>query len=107
LLDLIVALARPTLYLEDIFVRPELRGKGIGRALLQHCLELADKRGCGRMEWTCLDWNTKAQAAYKRLGARQMKEWFLYRMDREGIVGALKGGSGRVESVGGESCERP
>ena len=83
-------LARPSLYLEDIFVLPEFRGKGIGRALLRHCMQLADKRGCGRMEWTCLDWNTKAQVAYKKLGARQMREWFLYRMTAEQIAESLK-----------------
>jgi len=76
-------LARPTLYLEDIFVLPEFRRRGIGTALLRHCVQLAHERGCGRMEWTCLDWNTKAQVAYEQLGARPMKEWLLYRMTRE------------------------
>ena len=73
-------LARPTLYLEDIFVLPAFRRKGIGTALLRHCIELARQRNCGRMEWTCLDWNTKAQAAYAQLGARRLNEWFLYRL---------------------------
>jgi GNAT superfamily N-acetyltransferase len=73
--------ARPTLYLEDIFVLPAFRHRGIGTALLGHCVQLARERRCGRMEWTCLDWNTKAQAAYKQLGARQMHEWLLYRLD--------------------------
>src|SRR5689334_10759505 len=74
-------LARPTLYLEDIFVLPAFRHRGIGTAMLEHGVGLARERGCGRMEWTCLDWNTKAQAAYKQFGARQMCEWFLYRLD--------------------------
>jgi len=74
-------LARPTLYLEDIFVLPAFRHRGIGTAMLEHCVGLSRERGCGRMEWTCLDWNTKAQAAYKQFGARQMREWFLYRLD--------------------------
>ena len=74
-------LARPTLYLEDIFVLPEYRGHGIGSAFLEHCIAMARERGCGRMEWTCLDWNTKAQAVYEcKLGAKRMSEWFLYRL---------------------------
>jgi len=78
-------LARPTLYLEDIFVLPEHRGGGIGSALLRHCIRLAHERDCGRIEWTCLDWNTKAQAFYDRLGARKLSEWYLYRLTRESI----------------------
>ena len=78
-------LARPTLYLEDIFVLPAFRHRGVGQALLRHTIQLAHERGCGRMEWTCLDWNTKAQAAYERLGAQCMREWLLYRLTREAI----------------------
>ena len=76
-------LARPTLYLEDVFVLPEFRGRGIGTAFLWHCVSLAHERGCGRMEWTCLDWNTRAQTVYEqKLGAQRMSEWFLYRLTR-------------------------
>ena len=82
-------LARPSLYLEDIFVLPEFRGRGIGSALLRRCIRTAHERGCGRMEWTCLDWNTKAQATYEQLGARRMKEWFLYRLTRETMAEIL------------------
>lgn len=78
-------LARPTLYLEDIFVLPEHRGGGIGSALLRHCIRLARERDCGRIEWTCLDWNTKAQSFYDALGARKLSEWYLYRLTRESI----------------------
>jgi GNAT superfamily N-acetyltransferase len=78
-------LARPTLYLEDIFVLPEHRGRGIGSALLRHCIRLAHERGCGRMEWACLDWNTRAQCVYEKLGARRLSEWFYYRLDRADI----------------------
>ena len=78
-------LARPTLYLEDIFVLPESRGRGLGSALLDQCIRLAQERDCGRMEWTCLDWNTKAQCVYEKLGARRLSEWFLYRLDRANI----------------------
>jgi GNAT superfamily N-acetyltransferase len=76
-------LARPTLFLEDIFVLPAFRGRGIGLALLRHCIALAHGRGCGRMEWICLDWNTKAQDFYESIGARRLSEWLLYRMTNE------------------------
>ena len=76
-------LARPTLYLEDVFVLPDFRGRGIGGAFLRKCVTLAHQRGCGRMEWTCLDWNTRAQRVYEnKLGAQRMSEWYLYRMTR-------------------------
>ena len=78
-------LARPGLFLEDLFVRPEFRRRGIGTALLHLGTRLAAERGCGRMEWVCLDWNTKAQCAYQQLGARRLAEWLMYRLDREGI----------------------
>ena len=78
-------LARPTLYLEDIFVLPEFRRRGIGGALLRHCIRTAHERGCGRMEWTCLDWNTSAQSTYEELGARRLSEWYLYRLNRDAM----------------------
>jgi len=77
--------ASPTLYLEDLFVLPEWRRRGIGSALLRHCIQLAHDRGCGRMEWTCLDWNTKAQQVYERIGACRLSEWHLYRLTRDGM----------------------
>lgn len=76
-------LARPTLYIEDIFVRPEFRGLGAGYALFRHLAVQADERGCGRMEWVCLDWNRPAQAFYERVGARHLTEWLTYRLSRE------------------------
>lgn len=78
-------LARPTLYLEDLFVMPQWRGRGLGSALLFHCLGLARERGCGRIEWTCLDWNTPAQAVYEKMGARKMDEWYLYRLTGDAL----------------------
>jgi GNAT superfamily N-acetyltransferase len=78
-------LAKPTLYLEDLFVLPEFRKRGIGKALLNHCIQLAHNRGCGRMEWTCLDWNKNAQAVYEGLGAEHMREWYLYRLTLDGM----------------------
>ena len=73
-------LARPTLYLEDLFVVPEARGEGAGLALLRALARLALKRGCGRMEWTVLDWNTPSIRFYRKLGAGLRKEWILTRL---------------------------
>ncbi|MEJ1974073.1 MAG: GNAT family N-acetyltransferase [Lacunisphaera sp.] len=73
-------LARPGLYLEDLFVRPEFRGQGLGKALLLHLAKLANARGCGRMEWSVLDWNQPAIDFYESLGARRMKEWQICRL---------------------------
>lgn len=73
-------LARPGLYLEDLFVKLEFRGRGIGKALLLHLARVANERGCGRMEWTVLDWNQPAIDFYESLGARRMKEWQICRL---------------------------
>jgi GNAT superfamily N-acetyltransferase len=73
-------LAKPGLYLEDLFVPPDLRGKGVGKALLLHLAQLAHRRGCGRMEWTVLDWNQPAIEFYESVGARRMKEWQICRL---------------------------
>lgn len=78
-------LCKPTLYLEDLFVHPEHRRMGIGGKLLDHCVSLAQERGCGRMEWTCLDWNRRAQQVYEGMGAVRMSEWFLYRLSGEAL----------------------
>jgi GNAT superfamily N-acetyltransferase len=78
-------LARPSLYLEDLFVRPEHRGKGHGKALLQHLAKLALERGCGRFEWAVLDWNTPAIDFYKRLGAVPMHDWTVFRVTGEAL----------------------
>ena len=82
--------ATPTLYLEDLFVLPAWRKRGIGSALLRHCIGLAHARGCERMEWTCLDWNTRAQAVYEGLGARRLSDWLLYRLDRDDMERHLR-----------------
>ncbi len=73
-------LARPTLYLEDLFVLPAERGRGAGLALLRALARLAVRRGCGRMEWTVLDWNRPAMRFYRALGARFRTEWVLTRL---------------------------
>jgi GNAT superfamily N-acetyltransferase len=78
-------LAKPGLYLEDLFVRPEFRGRGCGKALLLHLARLANQRGCGRMEWSVLDWNQPAIDFYESLGARRMKEWQICRLTGEAL----------------------
>ena len=80
-------LGRPGLYLEDLFVRPEDRGKGYGRALLVHLAKIARDRSCGRMEWAVLDWNEPAIEFYRKLGAMPMDEWTVFRLTRDGIAG--------------------
>jgi len=79
-------LGRPGLYLEDLFVKPEKRGKGHGRALLVELAKIACDRGCGRMEWAVLDWNEPAIKFYRALGAKPMDEWTVFRLTRDGIA---------------------
>ena len=74
---------RKGLYLEDLFVLPEKRGLGYGKALLQHLAKLALKRHCGRMEWVCLDWNQPSIDFYKSIGAVPMEDWTIYRLTEE------------------------
>ncbi len=78
-------LARPTLYLEDLFVLPDYRGKKVGYALMLYLASEAVRRDYGRMEWVVLDWNTHAQGFYKRLGARHLDDWYFYRLDRKAL----------------------
>jgi len=73
-------LAKPGIYLEDLFVNPAARGKGIGKALLTRLAELALERGCGRVEWAVLDWNAPSIEFYQRMGARAMDEWTTFRL---------------------------
>jgi GNAT superfamily N-acetyltransferase len=73
-------LALPTLYLEDLFILPDYRGKGLGKKLFAAVLAEAKRRKCGRMEWVVLDWNTPAIGFYDRLGAEQLKDWLIYRI---------------------------
>src|SRR6058998_3084224 len=79
-------LGRPGLYLEDLFVKPEKRGKGYGRALLVELAKIARDRGCGRMEWAVLDWNEPAIKFYRALGAQPMHEWTVFRLTSEEIA---------------------
>ena len=73
-------LAQPGIYLEDLYVLPEQRGRGVGRALLERLAQLAVDRGCGRLEWAVLDWNVDAIKFYERLGAKPNSEWTVYRL---------------------------
>ncbi len=79
-------LGRPGLYLEDLFVKPEKRGKGYGRALLVELAKIARHRGCGRMEWAVLNWNEPAIKFYRALGAKPMDEWTVFRLTPEEIA---------------------
>ncbi len=84
-------MGRRGLYLEDLFVRPTVRGKGYGRALLVRLAELAKERDCGRMEWAVLDWNKPAIQFYLKLGARPNEEWTIYRLTHDGIARLAQG----------------
>src|SRR5215813_13719364 len=78
-------LGLPGIYLEDLFVRPAHRGLGVGRTLLQHLARVAGERGCGRLEWSVLDWNEPALGFYRRLGARAIEGWTAYRLDGDAL----------------------
>ena len=79
-------LARPGLYLEDLYVRTEHRGQGAGEALLKHLAQIAVRRGCGRMEWAVLNWNRRAIQFYERMGAEGVLDWTVYRMSGEPLL---------------------
>lgn len=81
---------RPGLYLEDLFVLPEWRGRGIGRALMGHLARLAVARGCGRMEWAVLDWNEPAIRFYRSIGAQAMDGWTVYRLTGDALTRAAR-----------------
>ena len=78
-------IGRPGLYLEDLYVKPALRGRGIGRAMLRYLAQLAKERGCGRLEWAVLDWNERAIKFYKSLGAAPLAEWTVFRLTGEAL----------------------
>ncbi len=93
-------LGKPGLYLEDLFVRPEARGKGVGRRLLVHLAGIARERGCGRMEWAVLDWNEPAIGFYRSLGAVPMDEWSVFRVTGEALETLAKEWAGSAAGVG-------
>jgi GNAT superfamily N-acetyltransferase len=84
-------LARPGLYLEDLFVRPEWRGRGVGGALLRQLARIAVERGCGRMEWSVLDWNDQAIGFYRSIGAQGMDGWTVNRLAGDALGRLAKG----------------
>jgi GNAT superfamily N-acetyltransferase len=84
---------RPGIYLEDLFVRPEARGSGLGKTLLQRLATLAVERDCARLEWAVLDWNDPAIDFYKNLGARPMDEWTIFRVDGAALGALAEAGS--------------
>ena len=85
-------LAQPGIYLEDLYVKPHLRGRGIGLALLKHLARIAAARNCGRLEWGVLNWNEPAIGFYKKLGAVAMDEWTKYRLSGEPLVDLARKG---------------
>lgn len=90
-------LAQPGLYLEDLFVDPAFRSRGVGRALLAHLAALAVERGCGRFEWSVLDWNRDAIGFYEKLGARAMSDWSVYRVTGDALTSLAADGATHVE----------
>ncbi len=78
-------LGRAGIYLEDVFVKPEYRGRGFGRAIMKKLAQIAAERGCGRFEWWCLNWNTPSIGFYKSLGARPMEDWTVYRLEGKAL----------------------
>ncbi|KLU65431.1 acetyltransferase (GNAT) family protein [Desulfosporosinus acididurans] len=78
-------LGKPGIYLEDLYVKPEMRGKGLGKIILSFLAQLAVERRCGRLEWWCLDWNKPSIEFYKQLGAVPMDEWTVYRVCDEAL----------------------
>lgn len=86
-------LGRPGLYLEDLYVQPAHRGRGIGRSLLVHLAGLAQARGCGRFEWSVLDWNTHAIAFYEKLGADVLPDWRICRVTGPGLQALARRGT--------------
>jgi GNAT superfamily N-acetyltransferase len=78
-------LGKPGLYLEDLYVKPDMRGKGIGKVLIHYLANLAKQRGCGRFEWWVLDWNKEAIRFYQSIGSKSMDEWTVQRIDGEAL----------------------
>lgn len=93
-------LAQPGIYLEDLFVVPEKRGGGVGRALLERLAQLAVERGCGRLEWAVLDWNVDAIRFYERLGAKPNAEWTVYRLTDKSLHALAAPGTRRARLQG-------
>lgn len=101
-------LGRPGLYLEDLFVLPEHRGAGVGKALLQRLAAIALEKGCARMKWEVLDWNTPAIEFYNAMGAEIQKEWLNVRLTGDALrrlATTSSGGAGVAEALGSETAD--
>ena len=85
-------LGRAGIYLEDLYVKPEYRGRGFGKALIKRLAAIAKERGCGRLEWWCLDWNRPSIDFYLSLGAQPMNDWTVYRVTGEALSDLAKNG---------------
>ena len=83
-------LGQAGIYLEDLYINPEMRGKGYGKTMLKHLAKLAVERDCGRLEWACLDWNEPSICFYKRLGAKALEDWTVYRVAGEALLDLAK-----------------
>ncbi len=95
-------LGKPGIYLEDLYVRPEMRGGGVGRRLLEWLAALAVERGCGRLEWAVLDWNAPSIGFYRSLGAVPMDEWTVFRLTGDALTSLASG----VTGAGSRRSER-
>ena len=91
-------LGRPGIYLEDLFVKPEARGKRIGQKMLAYLAQLAKERKCGRLEWWVLDWNESAINFYKKIGAKAMDEWTVYRVTGEALDNLASSNCGALDA---------
>jgi GNAT superfamily N-acetyltransferase len=98
---------RSGIWLEDVYVRPEHRRGGIGRAVMEHLAQLAQQRGHVRLEWVALDWNEPALNFYGGLGAKRLDDWIIHRLERDGIRALGKGAGGPSADEGGVSGEGP
>lgn len=83
-------LGKPGIYLEDLYIRPEMRGRGYGKTLLAFLAKLAIERNCGRFEWWCIDWNEPSINFYKSIGAIPMDEWTVFRVHNEALINLAK-----------------
>ena len=98
---------RSGIWLEDVYVRPEHRRGGIGRAVMEHLAQLAQKRGHVRLEWVALDWNEPALKFYEGLGAQRLGDWVVHRLEKDGIQALREGVGGPSADEGGVSGEGP
>lgn len=85
-------IGREGVFIEDLYIKPEYRGQGIGKKCFEHIVHIAKEHKCERVEWTCLDWNEPSLRFYKSIGAKQMNEWIIHRLDKEAIHRIIENG---------------